>query len=232
MSKVPLEYPKESSLWQDVIDQICQLAVDYQWLREDCGLILYDVVKVTSKDKNSSVYIEELINVLCRKKLHQTPQGVAIWLSIRENSPDVRLPKGFWHHQDPLSSKERGNLATVMREDYSQTADGANANASFLKSGMAVPQISFAWDIIITYLSKGSNVEHDKLFKRFSRFWTEIVDGKEILIINIATANEITQKIFSPIQHHWSVKPGGFKFSPKQYSCYHTGPFQQHLAPD
>lgn len=132
-----------------------------------------------SKEQNSNEYIDGLVNILCRKKLHQTPQGIAIWLSVREQLPDLRLPKGFWHHQDPLSSKERGKLATVMREDYSQTSGDPNAKISFLKSGMSLPQISFAWDIVITHSSSNANTERDKRFKRFSKFWAEVVDSKE-----------------------------------------------------
>ena len=174
-----MERPEVLSLWHDVIDRVCQLAVDYQWLREECGLILYDVVKIISEEQYASVYVEGLINVLCRKKLHQTPQGVAIWLCTCEHFPDLRLPKGIWHRQDPLSSKERGNLATIMREDYSQTVNGTNVKSSFLKSGMSLPQISFAWDIIITHSSRNANTEGDKRSKRFGKIWTELVDGKE-----------------------------------------------------
>ena len=173
---------EDPNLWRDVVHQLCQLAAEIPWLREECGIVLFDAAQIASEDSISDVYTEILIEMLCQKRLYQTPQGVAIWLSIKKNNPDMKLPKGIWHHQDPLSSKERGRLATIMREDYSQIENDAKGDTISLKSGLSLPQISFAWDVIFTHLIDDTDTEREKLSKNFSKFWNEVVDGKAICL--------------------------------------------------
>ena len=180
LSKALFKHSESSNLWHDLVGQICQLAVEIPWLREECGLVLYDAVKMIRKENLSRAYIEDLVNILSQKKLYQTPQGVAIWLSIYKDCHDIQLPKGIWHHQDPLNSKERSCLATVMREDYSQTHGDTEANTSGLKSGFSMPQISFAWDVLIIYLTRITDSSHEKQLKKFGKFWKEVVDGEAI----------------------------------------------------
>ena len=180
LTLVKVKHNQELQLWRSVLDRLCLIAVEVPWLREECTLIIYDALKELYDNTEASPLVKVLVEVLSERKLFETSQGVAIWLTIQKLYPDCKLPKDIWHHRDPLSSKERSHLATVMREDYSQAEDSKSDKAVKIKSGTFSVKISFAWDVLLGNLTYTLDSDDEKAFSKFNKFWKETVEGMSL----------------------------------------------------
>jgi hypothetical protein len=164
--------------WNNVLDRICALARDIPWLREECGLILYESV-LSSKTKSPSEFIGGMVERLISSKLINTPEAVAVWIAIRNNFSDNILPKDIWHHKDPLSKKERGRLAKLLREDFRSTAEEGSVDA--IKTAAANPNPIFAWDVVLQEILKRDRNQDDSeegpAKSEFAQFWIDTVDS-------------------------------------------------------
>ncbi|KAF2204935.1 hypothetical protein GQ43DRAFT_453433 [Delitschia confertaspora ATCC 74209] len=164
--------------WNDVLDRICTMARDIPWLREECGLILYDLVKNLGPESPPEC-LGGLIERLVSSKLVNTPEGVAVWLAIRTHFLDKPLPLGIWHDKDPLSKKERTRLARILKEDFRNAPEEGNAET--IKSAAANPNPIFAWDVVLSEILKrdGETGDEKSLLKKseFAQFWIDTVDS-------------------------------------------------------
>ncbi|GME41256.1 DNA polymerase V [Neofusicoccum parvum] len=135
--------------WANVLEQLFKLAREKPWLHG-----------------------------LCSDGLAKTPEGVAIWLTVQSVFPDMELPQGIWHKQDPLHTKERQTLANVMKENFSKTSDGAAEGGKKVKSGSSGATLNFAWDAVISsFLQKNAEESSEKNQSKLANFWTDIVDN-------------------------------------------------------
>jgi DNA polymerase phi len=157
------------------------LANDVPWLREECGLLLCDAVKGLSTEIMDSIrFIGPILDKLTAQKLVRTPEGVAVWLTVRSRFPEFNeYPKKVWKDNNPLHSLERTSLAKVMRENYVQD-QGEDKNANAKKTGSWQQSLHFAWIVVfdkaIEYAEKENpSVEPDEKF--FKEIWIEITDS-------------------------------------------------------
>ena len=155
------------------------MARDIPWLREECGLILYELA---SDPKSPVQVLEGMLERLSASKLLNTPEGVAVWLAIRANFPGTILPPGVWQDKDPLSRKERGRLAKILKEDFRSTSEDGTTDS--IKTAAANPNPIFAWDVVLNEIlsrdaaQKLEKKDHSK--SEFVQFWIDAVDSKLI----------------------------------------------------
>lgn len=133
--------------------------------------------------KADLAYAEAAIELLCSNDLARTPEGVAIWLTVKDLFPDAKLPSGVWQHDDPLYVKEKRNLSKVMKEAWASEDPQGKEPGNTRISGVWNSKLHFAWDAILVRLySQDSQEKGDKLSKSkrvsFIDFWTEVVDGE------------------------------------------------------
>ncbi|THY50080.1 hypothetical protein D6C97_07129, partial [Aureobasidium pullulans] len=199
--------------WEKVLDHIFKLATETTWLRRECGVTLYETLATLTQIKDLDIeYVDLLIQRLEPFKLTRTPEGLAIWLTTSVLFPDAKLPKGSWNHNDPLSSKERGTVAKILRDNGAQSEDGPTGNST----GAAQSSPSFAWSIILSHLykrHKPSKKSEEKV-SDFEKFWLEAVDqglfaasasterkslGLQVVSMGISTAPvQLLHAVFSP----------------------------------
>lgn len=164
--------------WNQLLDHIYGMARDIPWLREECGMVLVEAVKSLKAQPQFVQCAEEAIKRLTPFKLVSTPQGVAVWLTVRASYEKV-LPDGVWHQKDPLSRKERPRLAKLLKEDFH--VDSEDAKDKAIKSAAANPNPTFAWDLVFGEIlrrdedSKGSAKEPPKA--EFPQLWIDVVDS-------------------------------------------------------
>lgn len=199
--------------WEKVLDHIFKLATETTWLRRECGVTLYETLATLTQIKDLDIeHVDLLIQRLEPFKLTRTPEGLAIWLTTSVLFPDAKLPKGSWNHNDPLSSKERGTVAKILRDNGAQSEDGPTGNST----GAAQSSPSFAWSIILSHLykrHKPSKKSEEKV-SDFEKFWLEAVDqglfaasasterkslGLQVVSMGISTAPvQLLHAVFSP----------------------------------
>ncbi|CAD0053047.1 unnamed protein product [Aureobasidium pullulans] len=184
--------------WEKVLDHIFKLATETTWLRRECGVTLYETLATLTQIEDLDIeYVDLLIQRLEPFKLTRTPEGLAIWLTTSVLFPDAKLPKGSWNHNDPLSSKERGTVAKILRDNGAQSEDGPTGNST----GAAQSSPSFAWSIILSHLykrHKPSKKSEEKV-SDFEKFWLEAVDRLQVVSMGISTAPvQLLHAVFSP----------------------------------
>lgn len=135
-------------------------------------------------------------------KLTNTPEGVAVWLTVRAQWPDV-LPANIWHDQDPLSKKERTRLAKILKEDFRTMSE--NSGDENIKSAAANPNPIFAWNTVLSEVLQREE-------KEFPQFWLDTVDSKLNTGIMIFRANH-SQTAYFPCRVHMSANPGASSYS-------------------
>ncbi|KAK3708993.1 DNA-directed DNA polymerase [Vermiconidia calcicola] len=162
-SDVGLEKELPDVQWHSLLQAMFDLAASKQWLRRDVGAMLYDYMISQSGGKLNDTCVQAIVEAASSSKQLRTPEGVGLWLTVQDRFSGVSLPKGVWHHNDPLSSKERQVLSKVLLE----SAIHDDAMAKQTGTRQAAP--GFVWDII---LSRLFNDENDK---NFAKFWESCV---------------------------------------------------------
>ncbi|KAE8158741.1 DNA polymerase phi-domain-containing protein [Aspergillus tamarii] len=167
------------SEWTKLLDLVFDLAKKKPWIREECGWIVYRCVYELSAQKANAKFVDSTLERLCTNDLARTPEGVAIWLAVKDLFPKVKLPSKVWKHEDPLDTKERNQLAKVMKESSVSETEGENRGSNPKSSGVWNSKLHFAWDAVLSRLSKTSAKESKSKSSRLSfvDFWTEVVDN-------------------------------------------------------
>lgn len=155
-----------SQEWQDFITAVMALMCEKQWLRRECGAMLYEYLVGVGKALPAD-RLQTIVDGLHENSLWKTPEGVAIWLSLTKSSTKVKLPKGIWHHNDPLTANERTVLTKVIQEIPIDDEQGGKTG-----SGSRQTAPSFAWPVVLSELYGGSRSAKD-----FTQFWTQVVDS-------------------------------------------------------
>lgn len=172
-----------------VIRQLCELSnsISWTWLKEECGLVAYEAVRLLCQDSNPDAHAEVAYQVLVAMnevKALKTPEGVAIWLEIATHLK-TRFPPGVWHKDNPLSGKEIGTVAKILHSVQLEDDEPTSA------SGTRQMKPHFAWAVILkhsmntTFASpevkeKMMKSDHFKLkhTARFGQLWIETVDSE------------------------------------------------------
>jgi DNA polymerase phi len=172
--------------WPIVLDRIYKIAQNIPWLREECGMMLCDFVKTLAASKSEpDSYVSKMLESLDSHELSKTPEGIAIWITIKSRFSDLELPQKIWKKNDPLCTKERSAFVKAMTESVAQEpvdpeSNGKGTNgknkksqAPKVKTGTWQPKPNFAWDLVLQ--------EAIKTFpkaSKFQQFWLELVDSK------------------------------------------------------
>ncbi|KAM0705115.1 hypothetical protein Q7P35_007902 [Cladosporium inversicolor] len=153
--------------WQEFVTAVVALMCEKQWLRRECGAMLYEYLVGVGKALPAD-RLQIIVDALHESSLWKTPEGVAIWLTLTKSSSKVKLPKGVWQHNDPLSANERMTLSKVVQEiPIDDEQQGGKAG-----SGSRQTAPSFAWPVILAELYGGSRSAKD-----FTQFWTSVVEN-------------------------------------------------------
>ena len=150
------DYPDQD--WNELLRLIFDLAAEKPWLRRECGSMLFEHLD-SHGSKLQLSKIQNLIEVASERNMLKTPEGIGLWLLMQDKFPEVKLPKGIWNHNSPLSSKERSALSKILLEDA--TGD----DSSTQKAGARQSNPSFVWKIILSNLLGLNDT------KPFEKFW-------------------------------------------------------------
>lgn len=164
-SDIGLDKTFSDDEWTQLIGLIFDLAGEKSWLRRECGSMLYEYLAshITDLNESKKPRVQIIVDIASGRNLWKTPEGVGLWIFIRKNFPNVKLPTGVWNHYDPLSSKERQVLAKALIED------AAGDDTATKKPGSRQSNPSFAWTAIMQDWS------HDFKSKKFRKFWEDCV---------------------------------------------------------
>ncbi|KAJ9648911.1 DNA-directed DNA polymerase [Coniosporium tulheliwenetii] len=179
-SSISVQSSAPEGKWINVLDLIGNLALFTPWLREECGKILYEFAESLNADEHGQRRARDLMHALKTNKLEKTPEGVAVWLSVRNRLPDSVLPEDVWHKKDPLCTKERRSLAKVMKGDLTSATDHDDGEKKPVKSGASQSHLHFAWLVVINAViqkyskHKGGSASTD--VSEFSKFWDVVID--------------------------------------------------------
>lgn len=180
--------------WNKILDQIYGMARDVPWLREECGLVLVETIKGSDSKPEFQECAQELIQRLVSNQLVNTPEGVAIWLTVQAHY-ELVLPDDVWHKKDPLAKKERTRLAKILKEDFRNASD--NGNAENIKSAAANPNPIFAWGVVLSeMLQRDERLKDDgkdSVKPEFPQFWIDTVDSEYGITLEFAQAYQFRQ---------------------------------------
>ncbi|KAL2859058.1 DNA polymerase phi-domain-containing protein [Aspergillus pseudodeflectus] len=158
--------------WTKVLELVLDLAKKKPWIREECGWIIYRSIYDLSAQKADSKLVEIALESLCSNDLARTPEGVATWVAARDLFPGIGFPNKVWKHDDPLDSKERNQLAKVMKE-----SEPAGDSEGPKVSGVWNSKLHFAWDAVVNSLNSVSEKPSKSTRLSFADFWLEVVDN-------------------------------------------------------
>lgn len=125
--------------------------------------------------------MEAALERLCSNDLARTPEGVSIWLAAKDTFPNASFPGKVWKHDDPLDSKERSQLAKVMKESSARESDDREEGNNAKSSGVWNSKLHFAWEAILTRFNDTPKKEKSKSKESrlsFADFWVDLVDSE------------------------------------------------------
>ena len=162
-SDVGLSRRLPNTQWDRLIRSIFALAAEKPWLRRECGGMLYEYLTSSSGARLEASRVQSIVDSVSYNNNWRNPEGVGLWITIQEHFTDVRLPKGIWHHSNPLSSKERQVLLKVLLEN--STGDDSNSKTA----GSRQSSPSFVWSVVLAQLYRRDER------KPFVNFWENCV---------------------------------------------------------
>ncbi|KAK3111722.1 DNA-directed DNA polymerase [Teratosphaeriaceae sp. CCFEE 6253] len=154
--------------WEAFVKAIVDLANYKDWLRTECGAMLYEYLKSSEGARMTPSRIEGLIDALRQGNVLKTAEGVALWLAVSDCCP-VSLPKGVWAKKNPMSADERPRLKKVMLGSVIDEEDVA-ADGKRSMPGSRQSQPNFVWKAVLGWLYE-RNVSHE-----FESFWSDVVE--------------------------------------------------------
>lgn len=150
-----------------VFGAIAELAAHKDWLRSECGALLLEFIKTPEGTRMKDESARILIDSWAAKNLIKTPEGVALWLTVKTTFPGAKLPKGHWNHNNPLAAQDRPSLTKALLKTEVDADD--QVKGAKKKSGTRQSIPNFAWAVILAHL-----YEQDRE-KEFAQFWEECV---------------------------------------------------------
>lgn len=176
-SDVCLQKEGDLEAWSDNIELVAILAKSTPWIREETGIVFCDAIKKLPQVSFAPSYVKSCFNILQQYQLIDSPEGVAIWLTVQLQIPSFKdYPKGIWAHHDPLHKENMSKLNQTMREQYREQ-DIAKADS--LKAGFWQQSVSFSWSVVLE-----AAIAADAGLKTFDLTWRNIVDGSTPQVIH------------------------------------------------
>lgn len=151
-----------------LFDAIAELAEEKDWLRDECGAMLHEFVISEEATQVQDDVIRSLVDSWNSKGLLKSSEGVALWLAVKKSFEGVKLPKGLWHHNNPLSSQDRASLTKILLKTSVESEEQVNGQSK-KKSGTRQITPSFSWLVILKRLFKEDGG------KKFPSFWEDCV---------------------------------------------------------
>ncbi len=183
-SGILFQSDRPSALWEQVLNLIFELAKKKPWLCEECGWTLCETIPTLAANNTTQSYTQAVVDRLHAHGLIKTPEGVAIWLSVRSLAPTVSLPKDVWLLDDPLNPKEESNLATVLVGPIKKGKKGQD-DSVLPQTRVWNSTLHFIWGVLLSEFAETEEPMKRLLAKSkgttrttFGRFWTEAVDSK------------------------------------------------------
>ena len=167
--------------WSNILDILCDLAKKKAWLREECGFILFNSIQIL-KSKDSK-YAQLMVDKMLANGFAKTSQGAALWIEVQTMFPSIELPRGVWHHEDPLSRKESSRLAKILVETPGSNSPQDGPEPEATSKGTWTTKLPFAWDVVLAELlavqpnGQQKNAKPPKRTK-FAAFWKDSIDSK------------------------------------------------------
>ncbi|KAL8784603.1 MAG: hypothetical protein Q9213_003858 [Squamulea squamosa] len=167
-----------ANTWDRTLDVIYEAAKKKPWLREECGWILYGAAQTISEGDHDPRFIQTLVNKLVESGLAKTPEGIAIWLKVQVDIPEIELPTDIWRGGSPLLPRHRSKLAKILKETTSaERPDEKNEQIS--QRGSWTSRIHFAWTVILAELTKENHSQargRKSEIISLEEFWQVAVD--------------------------------------------------------
>ncbi|KAL8771894.1 MAG: hypothetical protein Q9209_002832 [Squamulea sp. 1 TL-2023] len=177
-SGILLQVNAPSNAWERTLDAIYEAAKKKPWLREECGWILYGAAQTISEGDHDLRFIQVLVNKLVKSGLAKTPEGIAIWLKVQIEFPEIELPTDIWRGGGPLLAKHKLKLAKILKETTSaERPDEKKGEMS--QRGSWTSRIHFAWNVILSELTKEKHTQATGLKSEtlsLEEFWQVAVD--------------------------------------------------------
>ncbi|CAR28288.1 ZYRO0F00440p [Zygosaccharomyces rouxii] len=167
--------------------ELAELAVKKNWLRESCLYTLFQTVQRLVPAMESEI-VSSILLLLDKYQLTMTNEGLAIYLLLfhgkaRKNGKSFKVPSSLalefaaWKNNDPLSKGNLPQLSRVLRDapaNDSEVADGSHP-----KSANWNPRLHFVWDILIPILAPGKSDEEIPSKKSHKKKKKDTVEGIE-----------------------------------------------------
>ncbi|RMJ21808.1 hypothetical protein PHISP_07321 [Aspergillus sp. HF37] len=170
--------------WTRLLDLVFGLAKSKPWIREECGWIVYRCVYELSSQKASVKFVETALERLCSNDLARTQEGVSIWLAVKDEFPKASFPAKVWKHDDPLDSRERNQLAKIMKDSSTPDPEDREKGNNAKSSGVWNSKLHFAWEAVLARVSDVPKKEKLKSKSKetgsrlsFADFWADLVDN-------------------------------------------------------
>ena len=167
--------------WSNILDILYDLAKKKSWLREESGFVLFRSIQ--DLKGGDSKYAQLMVDKLLANGLSKTSQGAAIWIGIQAAFPSIDLPHGVWHHEDPLSRREKSKLTKILVETPGVTSPQDGPESETTAKGTWTTKLPFAWDVVLAELLNVQPKRRQKNTKpakrtQFADFWEQCIDSK------------------------------------------------------
>ncbi|KAI9668469.1 MAG: hypothetical protein M1831_001223 [Alyxoria varia] len=169
---------RSKSKFEQLLEELLDMYEMKPWLREDIGKSVYDWVTTQNMDTVSH-YSQPITNRLARKEFASSPEGIAIWLELKNKVPQENLPKHNWNDEKASSNEDIPHLAKMLlRKQNSMDSDRSPQQKSdAVGSRQVAPH--FAWNVILqSFIREDEQRGYtgDAQTSRFAQFWEKGVD--------------------------------------------------------
>ncbi|KAG9237495.1 putative DNA polymerase V [Amylocarpus encephaloides] len=159
---------KEMERWIMVLDMLIVLQEKRSWIREECGWVIIEAV--AQMNESNAQWTLRKLGVA---GLASTPEGVGIWLTVRDRFPDMEYPLKPWGTSgNPL--KHLKTLAKALKESHDNKKKNQEPHTA-AQTGNWNPKLHFVWDLILQLFADGGDGGDDTLVD-FANFWKVAVD--------------------------------------------------------
>ncbi|KAK6581733.1 hypothetical protein PZA11_005430 [Diplocarpon coronariae] len=154
--------------WSIILQKFLDLAKKKPWTREQCG---WAIAKALSQmDQSQARYTLEQVQ---NAGLASSPEGVGIWITARNQFPDMQFPSKPWGSSgNPLEHLKA--LGKALKESSSD--DGSQKSQQAKQTGNWNGQLHFVWGIVLAQFAAGIKNNDDEINSDFVNFWKVAVD--------------------------------------------------------
>ncbi|KAK2624058.1 hypothetical protein QTJ16_006692 [Diplocarpon rosae] len=154
--------------WNIILQKFLDLAKKKPWTREQCG---WAITKALAQmDQSQAKYTLEQVQ---NAGLASSPEGVGIWITARNQFPDMQFPSKPWgSNGNPLQHLK--TLGKALKESSSD--DGSQKGQQAKQTGNWNSQLHFVWSIVLAQFLAGVKKNDDGIMSDFENFWKVAVD--------------------------------------------------------